>query len=55
MQTNQKKDAKSIKIGDIQEDITKVSTDDNFIKLELNNNVEAFAYPNYFEVINEGE
>ena len=47
--------AKSIKIGDIQEDITKVSTDDSFIKLELNKNVEAFAYPNYFEVINEGE
>ncbi len=48
-------DAKAIKLGDIQEEISEISKDDNFIKLRIDKNIEAFAYPNYFEVINEGE
>ncbi len=48
-------DAEAIKIGDIQEEISEISKDDNFIKLRIDKNIENFAYPNYFEVINKGE
>ncbi len=47
--------AKTIKLGDVQENVTEMETEGDFIKLNLSGNADTFKYPNYFEVIKEGQ
>ena len=42
---------KKLKIGDMEQNVISYTEDDQYIKLELDGNAEAFAYPNFFEVI----
>ena len=42
---------KSIKIGDIEQKVTKSKINGNYIEIQVKENAEEFKYPNYFEVI----
>lgn len=45
------KGIKAIRLGDIQEKVIRYSEEEEYIKLEVENNGDVFAYPNFFEVI----
>ena len=45
------KNAKSIKIGETEEKILGYEEEENYIKIKVEDNAQAFKYPNCFEVI----
>ena len=45
------KGVKAIRIGGIEQKVINYTEEEKYIKIEVEENADAFAYPNFFEVI----